>query len=261
MMKTLKDKVILITGGASGLGFATAKELLARGAKLSLVDINEDGLKEKKEELLKGFSDGEILILKADVSKENEVKDYVDKTIEKFGRIDGFYNNAGIEGKQAKVESYDLDMFDKVIQINLMRVYYGLRHVLPVMKKQESGRIVNTASVAGILGLENQTPYVASKHGVVGMTRTSAVEYGEYGITVNAIAPGAILTPMVAGSFKQLNPDDPEKAQAEFASNNPTKRLGDPIEVASVVAFLLSEDASYINGQVIPIDGGQSIAY
>lgn len=260
-MKNFEDKVILITGGASGLGFATAKELAEHGAKLSLVDINEDGLKEKKEELEKEFSGVEVLTLTADVSKEDDVKRYVDETMKKFGRIDGFYNNAGIEGKQAIMGEYDLDMFNKVIQINLMGVYYGLRFVLPIMKKQGSGRIVNTASVAGILGIENQSPYVASKHAVTGMTKSAAVEYSKDGLTINAIAPGAILTPMVAGSFKQINPDNPEKAQKEFASKNPAKRLGEPREVATVVAFLLSDDASYINGQVIAIDGGQSVVY
>ena len=163
-MKNFEDKVILITGGASGLGYATAKELAERGAKLSLVDINEDGLKEKKEELEKEFGGVEVLTLTADVSKEDDVKRYVDETMKKFGRIDGFYNNAGIEGKQAIMGEYDLDMFNKVIQINLMGVYYGLRFVLPIMKKQGSGRIVNTASVAGILGIENQSPYQRSAY-------------------------------------------------------------------------------------------------
>jgi len=261
IMKNLKDKVMLITGGASGLGLATAKEFLARGAKLSLVDIDYDGLKEKKEALLKEYGDSEILILKADVSKEEEVKNYVEETMNKYGRIDGFYNNAGIEGKQASIGEYDLEMFHKVIEINLMGVYYGLRYVLPIMKKQKSGKIVNTASVAGILGLENQSPYIASKHAVIGMTKSAAVEYSEAGININSIAPGAILTPMVEGSFKQINPENPEEAQKEFAKRNPARRLGQPEEVAKVVAFLMSEDASYVNGQVIAIDGGQSILY
>lgn len=260
-MKNLQDKVMLITGGASGLGFATAKELLKRGAKLSLVDINEEGLKEKKEELLKEFPDAEVLTVAADVSIEEDVKNYVDETMKKFQRIDGFFNNAGIEGKQAPMAEYDQKMFQKVIDINLNGVYYGMRYVLPVMKNQGAGKIVNTASVAGILGVANQTPYVASKHAVAGMTKNAAVEYGQFGINVNGIAPGAILTPMVAGAFQQMNPEDPEKAQKEFSEGNPKKRLGEPYEVGTVVAFLLSEDADYVSGQVIAIDGGQSVAY
>jgi NAD(P)-dependent dehydrogenase (short-subunit alcohol dehydrogenase family) len=129
------------------------------------------------------------------------------------------------------------------------------------MQKQQYGRIVNVASVGGIRGVLNQTPYVASKHAVAGMTKNAALEYGRYGILTNAIAPGAILTPMVAEAFKQVNPNDPKKAEAEYAQFNPTKRLGLPEEVGKLVVFLLSEDCSYVNGQVIAIDGGQSNTY
>ena len=142
-----------------------------------------------------------------------------------------------------------------------MGVYYGMRYVIPVMQKQKYGRIVNVASVGGLRGVMNQIPYVASKHAVTGMTKNAALEYGRDGITTNAIAPGAILTPMVAEAFKQVNPDDPKKAETEYAQANPTKRLGLPEEVAKVVAFLLSEDSSYVSGQTIAIDGGQSNSY
>jgi len=136
-----------------------------------------------------------------------------------------------------------------------------MRYVLPVMQKQKYGRIVNVASVGGIRGVLNQTPYVATKHAVSGMTKNAALEYGKDGITTNAIAPGAILTPMVAEAFKQVNPQDPKAAETEYAKANPTKRLGVPEEVAKVVAFLLSDDASYVSGQTIAIDGGQSNSY
>lgn len=156
---------------------------------------------------------------------------------------------------------YDLDVFKKVIDINLMGVYYGMRYVIPVMKKQKYGRIVNVASVGGIRGVLNQIPYVASKHAVSGMTKNAALEHGRDGINTNAIAPGAILTPMVAEAFKQVNPEDPKAAEAEYAQRNPIKRLGLPHEVAKVVVFLLSEEASYVNGQTIAIDGGESNIY
>ncbi|HBT08200.1 MAG TPA: oxidoreductase, partial [Leeuwenhoekiella sp.] len=231
----MKDQVIIITGAAMGLGLATAELLAKEGAKLVLVDYNENALKDAEQKLKEINPEVALLSVKADVSSEEQVKNYVDKTVEKFGRIDGLYNNAGIEGKQASIVDYDLDIFKKVIDINLMGVYYGLRYVIPVMQKQKFGRIVNVASVGGIRGVLNQMPYVASKHAVSGMTKNAALEYGKDGILTNAIAPGAILTPMVAEAFKQVNPEDPKAAEAQYASNNPTRALGDPKDVASVV--------------------------
>ncbi|MBP9098229.1 MAG: SDR family oxidoreductase [Ferruginibacter sp.] len=260
-MKNLENKVIIITGAAMGLGFAAAQELASRGANLTLVDYNEKSLEKAKKEINNQFPKAKIITVVADVSNEEAVKNYVDETVKAFARIDGLYNNAGIEGKQAGMTEYDVAIFKKVIDINLMGVYYGMRYVIPVMKKQHYGRIVNVASVGGIRGVLNQIPYVASKHAVSGMTKNAALEYGRDGINTNAIAPGAILTPMVAEAFKQVNPADPKAAETEYAQRNPVKRLGLPHEVAKVVAFLLSEDASYVNGQTIAIDGGESNIY
>ena len=260
-MKNLENKVIIITGAAMGLGLAAAKELASKGANLTLVDYNEKSLTEAKDDISKEFPEVKIITVVADVSNEDAVKNYVDETVKAFGRIDGLYNNAGIEGRQAGITEYDVNVFKKVIDINLMGVYYGMRYVLPVMQKQKSGRIVNVASVGGIRGVLNQVAYVASKHAVSGMTKNAALEYGRYGINTNAIAPGAILTPMVSEAFKQVNPSDPKAAETEYAQRNPAKRLGLPEEVAKVVAFLLSEDASYVNGQTIAIDGGESNIY
>jgi NAD(P)-dependent dehydrogenase (short-subunit alcohol dehydrogenase family) len=257
----MKDKVIIITGAAMGLGYAAAQELASKGANLVLVDYNEKGLENAKSGIAKEFPDVKTLNVVADVSNEEAVKNYVDATVKTFGRIDGFYNNAGIEGRQASITEYDVNVFKKVIDINLMGVYYGLRYVIPVMQKQKFGRIVNVASVGGIRGVLNQTPYVASKHAVSGMTKNAALEYGRDGILTNAIAPGAILTPMVAEAFKQVNPQDPKAAETEYAQRNPTKRLGQPHEVAKLVVFLLSEDNGYISGQTIAIDGGESNSY
>lgn len=260
-MGKLKDKVIVITGAAMGLGFASALEAAKNGARLSLIDYNKESLEKAKEDILNQYPDTNILAIVADVSDEAAVKNYVAETVEAFGRIDGFYNNAGIEGRQAPLTEYDLEIFKKVIDINLMGVYYGLRYIIPVMQQQQYGRIVNVASVGGIRGVMNQTPYVATKHAVSGITKNAALEYGRFGILTNAIAPGAILTPMVAEAFNQLNPADPKKAEAEYAQFNPTKRLGLPEEVGKLVVFLLSDDCSYISGQTIAIDGGQSNAY
>jgi NAD(P)-dependent dehydrogenase (short-subunit alcohol dehydrogenase family) len=260
-MEILKDKVVLITGAGMGLGLAAAKESAKLGAKLALVDYNENALKEAKRVLEGEFRGTQVLTVFADASKEEEVKNYVDATVDRFGTVHGFYNNAGIEGRQASITEYDMSVFKKVIDVNLMGVYYGIRYVLPVMKKQNYGRIVNVASVGGIRGVKNEMPYVASKHAVAGMTKNVALEFGEFGITANAIAPGAILTPMVAEAFREINPKDPKSAEVEYAKANPAKRLGKPEEVASVVCFLMSEAASYVNGQVIAIDGGQSNIY
>ncbi len=257
----MKNKVIIITGAGMGLGLASAKELASKGANLVLVDYNEKSLADAKAEISKESPDVKIITVVADVSNEEAVKNYVDEAVKAFGRIDGLYNNAGIEGKQASITEYDVNIFKKVIDINLMGVYYGLRYVIPVMQKQKFGRIVNVASVGGIRGVLNQMPYVASKHAVSGMTKNAALEYGRDGILTNAIAPGAILTPMVAEAFKQVNPENPKAAETEYAQRNPTKRLGQPHEVAKLVAFLLSEDNGYVSGQTIAIDGGESNIY
>lgn len=260
-MKKLEGKVIVITGAAMGLGLATAVESAREGAKLVLVDYNESALGAAKAQLTTDFANIEAITITADVSDESAVKAYVDQAVAQFGRIDGFYNNAGIEGKQAKLAVYDMESFKKVIDINLMGVYYGMRYVIPVMQQQKSGRIVNATSVGGIRGVLNEGPYVASKHAVSGLTKNAAVEYAEDGILVNAIAPGAILTPMVEEAFKQMNPQDPKQAEQAFSQSNPSKRLGLPEEVAKLVVFLMSDDCAYVNGQIIAIDGGQSNAY
>ena len=255
-MKRFEDKVVIVTGAASGLGEATAERLSQEGAKLVLVDLNKDALDTLADKL-----GGDVLVVKANVAELDDVKAYVAKTIEKFGRIDGFFNNAGIEGKQNLTEDFGADEFHKVVSINLDGVFFGMAEVLKVMREQGSGSIVNTGSVGGIRGVGNQSGYAASKHGVVGLTRNSAIEYGQYGIQINAIAPGAIMTAMVEGSLRQMGGDDWEKVGEEFVSVNPMKRFGKPEEVAALTAFLLSGEANFVNGAVITIDGGQSYKY
>ncbi|WKL49696.1 glucose 1-dehydrogenase [Flavobacterium pectinovorum] len=260
-MSIFKDKTIIITGAAMGLGLAASKAVAIKGANLSIVDYNAEALEKAKAEIQSVAPAAKIITIVADVSDEQAVKNYVDKTVEEFDRIDGFYNNAGIEGKQAPLVDYDINIFKKVIDINLMGVYYGLKYVIPVMQKQGGGKIVNVASVGGIRGVVNQMPYVASKHAVSGMTKNAAIEYGKDGIYTNAIAPGAILTPMVAEAFKQVNPADPKAAETTYAQRNPTRQLGKPEDVGNLVAFLLSDECQYVNGQTIAIDGGESNLY
>lgn len=260
-MNRYDNKVVIITGASGGLGRATAVRLAEEGAKLTLVGRKMEKLEKTKEEVLKVNPDAETLIVTADVANEEDVKNYVKETLDKFGTIDGLVNGSGVEGKQNLTEDYGSDEFERVLKINLDGVFYGMKHVLKVMSEKGSGYIVNIASVGGIRGVGNQSGYSASKHGVVGLTRNSAVEYGESGIRINAIAPGAIMTDMVEGSLKQMDEENWEEVGKEFVSVNPTKRFGKPEEVASVVAFLLCEDADFVNGIVLPIDGGQSAKY
>lgn len=260
-MANLKGKVIIVTGAAMGLGLAAVEVLAEKGANITLVDFNEEALKTAKADLEKSFPDNEFLTVVTDVSVEDNVKNYVDETMKKFGKIDGLYNNAGIEGKQAPLIDYDMEVFRKVIDINLLGVYFGMKYVIPEMQKNGGGKIVNVASVGGIRGILNQTAYVATKHAVAGMTKTAALEYGKDNILTNAIAPGAILTPMVAEAFKQVNPSDPKAAEKEYASRNPTRKLGDAKDIGHLVAYLLSDENGYVSGQVIAVDGGESNMY
>ena len=262
MSKRFEDKVIIITGAGSGLGQVTAVTVAKDGAKLALVDLNSNGLEETKKLILEVAPEAELLLVTANVADESAVKNYVDETVNKFGRIDGFFNNAGIEGKQNLTEDFGIDEFHKVVNVNLNGVFYGLKYVLAEMKKNGAGSVVNTASVGGIRGVGNQSGYSASKHGVVGLTRNSGIEYGQFGININAIAPGAIMTPMVEASLKQIGGEEGwEEAGKEFVSANPMKRFGKPQEVANVVAFLLSDESKFVNASVITIDGGQSYKY
>ncbi|GAA4517945.1 glucose 1-dehydrogenase [Brevibacterium yomogidense] len=260
-MARFDGKTVIITGGGSGLGQATAVRLAQEGANLVLVDMSADGLESTKAQIQAASGAGGVELVTADVTKSADVQRYVDVAVEKFGAIDGFFNNAGIEGTQNLTEEYGDDEFAKVVAVNLTGVFAGMAAVLKQMRKQGSGSIVNTASVGGIRGVGNQSGYAASKHGVVGLTRNSAREYGEHGISINAIAPGAIMTAMVEGSLRQLGGDDWEEAGREFVSVNPMKRFGKPEEVAALVAFLLSDDSGFINGTVVPIDGGQHAMY
>jgi NAD(P)-dependent dehydrogenase (short-subunit alcohol dehydrogenase family) len=258
MPKRFSDQVILITGAGSGLGRSTAVELAKEGAKLSLVDLSIEYLLETKRVILESAPEVEILLLDADVSKEELVKKFVNETVNRFGNIHGFFNNAGIAEEVSILDEYDSGSFLRVIEINLFGVFYGMKYVLPIMKEQKIGTIVNTSSVAGIRGVYGRAGYVASKHGVIGLTKTAASEYGKYGICINAIAPGSINTNMTKTSFKNRNPENWEAVAKKYAEDIPAGRLGEPEDVSKLVSFLLSENAQFINGVVIPIDGGQT---
>ncbi|MFS0614390.1 SDR family NAD(P)-dependent oxidoreductase [Lederbergia ruris] len=191
------------------------------------------------------------IFVQADVSKAEDVKRYVDQTVEAFGTIDMFYNNAGISGPGLKFVDNTVEQINQVVGINLLGALYGIKYVTEVMLKNGGGSIVNTSSTAGVVGQATVGTYSATKHGIVGITKTIAAEYADQGIRSNAIAPGTIETPMV----KEYREKNPENVKAVIAGI-PQKRLGEPEEVAELVAFLLSDKANYINGTVVSIDGG-----
>lgn len=242
-------KTAIITGAGSGLGQAAALSLAEQGINIAVVDVNEEGGNETVKQVKEAGADA--IFIKADVSKAEDVKNYVDQTVEKFGTIDYFFNNAGISGSGKYFLETDIEEIDKIVGINMLGALYGIRYVAEVMLEQGGGSIVNTASSAGVTGQDSVVTYSATKHGIVGMTKSLVAEYAKDGLRVNSIAPGPTETPMVA-AFYANNPEMKENAEAGI----PQKRLGTPEEVAELVSFLLTSKAEYINGEVIRIDGG-----
>ncbi|MCU9612402.1 SDR family oxidoreductase [Caldibacillus lycopersici] len=253
-MGKLDGKVAVITGGAGGIGKETAALFLKEGARVVLVDLFEDSLQKTKTEL---HTYGEVLTVQADVSKEADVKNYVKTTVDHFGKIDVFFNNAGIEGKVAPIVEQTVEDFDKVIAVNVRGVFLGLKHVLNVMNSQGYGSIINTSSVAGLHGSEGVSPYVASKHAVVGLTKSAALEAAHANVRVNSIHPSPVNTRMMRSLEAGFNPEDAEAVKEELAKSLPLGRYGEPSDIAKLVLFLASDDSEFITGAQYRVDGGQ----
>ncbi|TWS95945.1 glucose 1-dehydrogenase [Reyranella sp. CPCC 100927] len=249
-------KVALITGGGNGIGRATALALASHGAKVIVVDRDAAGAEGTAGAIRQ--QGGDARSVAADVTRSAEVQAYVKAALDAYGRIDCFFNNAGIEGKVQPTADYDEAMFDAVISVNVKGVFLGLRHVLPVMLKQKSGTIVNTASVAGLVGTPGMPAYVASKHAVIGLTKTASGEVARQGIRINAVCPGPVDTRMIHSLEAQLDPNDPANASQRYQAALPTGRYTTPEEIANVVLFLLSDLSGNVTGAQWVVDGGRT---
>lgn len=248
------DKVLLITGGAGGFGVDAAKSFAKKGAKIVLVDLSMEALENAAKEV--NLPTEQLLLIPADVGKEDNIIDYVKQTKEKFARIDIFFNNAGIEGVVSKLVDYPSDIFNKVIDINVKGAYLGMKYVLQVMREQKSGVIVNVSSVAGLAGMPDLSAYVTSKFAIIGMTRSAAVENAPLGIRINAICPAMVNTRMMRSVEEGMGGENAAQAKAAFEETIPLGRYGEVEEISSLVMFLASEEAAFITGVFLPIDGG-----
>ena len=250
-----KGKVAVITGGAGGIGRAASLAFARRGAHVVVVDRDAAGGEETAK--LARDAGGDARFVQADVTKSAEVQGYVEAALEAYGGIHCFFNNAGIEGKLCPTAEYDEAVFDAVIAVNLKGVFLGLRYVLPVMARQGGGAVVNTASTAGLAGSQGLCAYVASKHGVVGLTRTAASEYGRAGVRVNAVCPGPTDTRMIRSLEEQSAPGGSNSVRERYLSGIPVGRYATPEEIAHLVLFLSSDLAGSITGGQYLIDGGR----
>ena len=245
-MKLFENKVVIVTGAASGIGRATAISFAKEGAAVVVSDISEaSGL-----ETIKLIHDqkGTATFIKCDVSIESEVKNLVAKTIETYGRLDCAFNNAGTEGTPSSTTECTEENWNRTINTDLKGVWLCMKHEIPAMLSNGKGSIVNCSSIAGLVGFEAIPAYVASKHGVIGLTETAALEFAKKNIRVNAVCPGVIHTPML----DRFDKGD----EMTMADQTPVGRVGQPEEIADSVLWLCSDKSSYVTGQAIAVDGG-----
>ncbi len=253
----VQDKVVFITGAASGIGYQIGVEFAKNGAKVAFSDVNEEKVKEVTEELKEqGF---DCIGLKCDVTNEQDIQQAIDATVEQYGRLDVLFNNAGLQ-HVANLEEFPTEKFEFIVKVMLVGPFMATKHAFPIMKKQGSGRILNMASINGLIGFAGKAAYNSAKHGVIGLTKVAALEGAEHGITVNAICPGYVDTPLVRGQFDDLaktrNVPVEKVLEEVLYPLVPQKRLLDVQEVADYALFLASEQAKGVTGQAVVIDGG-----
>lgn len=249
-MAGFQDKVILITGATGGIGSATARRLARQGNRLALLDRKESSVEAFAREL-----GADCIAGSGDISREETTRSIVDRARETFGRIDGAFLNAGMEGPVAAIEKQSLEDFDRIMQVNVRSVFIGLACLMPLMKAQQAGSIVITSSAAGLRASSGLSPYVTSKHALVGMMRTAALEGAADNVRVNTIHPGAIDTPMIRELERKFSPDDLDRGRAAITAGIPAGRYGSPEEVAALVCFLLDGESGFCNGGTYQVDG------
>lgn len=253
----VKDKVVFVTGAASGIGKQIAESFLKNGAKVMFSDINQEALNKTTTELQKEGYD--CMSVKCDVTKEEEINHAIDKTVENYGRLDILINNAGLQ-HVSMIEDFPTDKFEFMIKIMLTAPFIATKKVFPIMKKQGFGRIINMASINGVIGFAGKAAYNSAKHGLIGLTKVAALEAADSGITVNALCPGYVDTPLVRGQFNDLsktrNIPLENVLEEVLYPLVPQKRLLDVQEIADYAMFLASDNAKGITGQACLLDGG-----
>ena len=254
MAERFENKVIVVTGASGEIGQAITQGFLEGGAKVVAADLNEDALSATVEQLT--AAGHAITGIAADVSSSEDVQRCIDGALQTYGRMDAMINNAGVEGMVAPVEDYPEDEFDKVIGVNVRGVFLGMKYAVPAIRKSGGGSIVNLASVAGLSGSAGTPAYNASKHAVIGLTRSGAVHLGAENIRVNAVCPSPVTGRMMASLEAGILPDDPSAAREMIAQRIPMQRYADPKEVADLVLYLCSDQASFLNGGIYTVDGG-----
>ena len=251
-MKRLEGKVAVITGGAGGIGAATGRLFAEEGASVLLVDSAEEALRRA----VQAIGGERVSAAVADVTQAEQVQRYVQTAIERYGGIDVFFANAGVEGVVAPIPDYPDDVFDRVMAVNVRGVWLGLKHVMAHMQQRGGGSIIITSSIAGVRGSPLMAPYSTSKHAVVGLMRSAALAGATHGIRVNTVNPAQVETRMMRSLEAAFDPAAPERAKAEREARIPMKRYGLPEEIARLALFLASDEGGYCTGGVYMIDGG-----